>query len=51
MKFDLRSQLYRVYVGEQNTYHLLAYVALTMNLSCRSYVLSLSKPLYTLEAA
>jgi transposase len=51
MTFDLRSQLYRIYGGEQNTDHLLAYVALTMNLGCRSHVLSLPKPFYTLEAA
>jgi hypothetical protein len=37
--------------GEQNTCHLLAYVALTMNLGWRSYVLSLPKPFYTLKAA
>lgn len=37
--------------GEQNTYRLLAYLALTVNLGWRSYVLSLAEPFCTLDAA
>ncbi|MBE3602684.1 transposase [bacterium] len=50
-EFKRRTRAMETTGGEQNAYHLLAYVALTMNLGCRSYALSLSKPFYTLKAA
>jgi putative transposase len=50
-EFKRRTKAMEITGGEQNTYRLLAYVALTMNLGWRSYVLSLPKPFYTLKAA
>jgi putative transposase len=50
-EFKRRTRAMEITGGEQNTYRLLAYVALTMNLGWRSYVLSLPKLFYTLKAA
>jgi putative transposase len=50
-EFKRRTKAMEITGGEQNTYRLLAYLALTMNLGWRSYVLSLPKPFYTLKAA
>lgn len=50
-EFKRRTKAMEITGGEQNTYRLLAYVALTMNLGWRTYVLSLPKPFYTLKAA
>ena len=49
-KFKRRTKAMEITGGEHNTYRLLAYVALTMNLGWRSYALSLPKPFYTLKA-
>ncbi len=37
--------------GEMTTYRLFAYVAMTMNMGWRKYVLSAPKHFYTLKAA
>ena len=50
-EFKRRTKAMEITGGEQNTYRLLAYVALTMNLGWRSYTLSHPKPFYTLKAA
>ena len=50
-EFKRRTKATEITGGEHNTYRLLAYVALTMNLGWRSYTLSHPKPFYTLKAA
>ena len=46
-----RTKAMEITGGETTTYRLLAYVALTMNLTWRTYVLSTPRNFYTLKAA
>ena len=46
-----RTKAMEITGGESTTHRLLAYVALTMNLSSRKYALSALKNFYTLKAA
>jgi transposase-like protein len=50
-EFKRRTKAMEITGGETTTYRLLAYVALTMNLSWRKYALSAPKNFYTLKAA
>jgi putative transposase len=50
-EFKRRTKAIEITGGELNTYRLLAYVALTMNLGWRLYTLSHPKPFYALKAA
>ncbi len=50
-EFKRRTKAMEITGGESTTHRLLAYVALTMNLSWRKYALSAPKNFYTLKAA
>jgi putative transposase len=50
-EFKRRTKAMEILGGEKTTYRLLAYVAMTMNLAWKSYVLSAPKHFYTLNAA
>jgi transposase-like protein len=50
-EFKRRTKAMEITGGENTTYRLLAYVALTLNLNWKKYALSAPKHFYTLKAA